>query len=226
MQKFLEKRDIIPHSLASFERPNPENFLQRVSRNTPFAEQYNILPDGKIHGEYWSKKDDTLGFVDERSIYKFGLLNGKYCSTKVNVFLGSEATRGFFKEDKPHGEFVFGTARSLYEDGKLLRHECEARCPYLCSRRETVVMQWEHQGEDLVVSQKTKQGKDWDTIVRYKSIYFDEKRWMLLPYGKIGVFSSPVPNILSKRVYAKSCIFEKGEGRSFEGPLVVPYFLY
>nr|WNL50354.1 hypothetical protein MarDSR_315 [Marseillevirus sp.] len=226
MQKFLEKRDIIPHSLASFERPNPENFLRKVFSDNPEL-KCSVLPNGKPHGEVWSKIVDELGVSEERTTYKLGLLHGSYHCVKSNIFFGTEATKGYFKEHKPHGEFVFGTIHAFYEDGKLLRHECEARCPYLCSRdKETSVMQWEHQGEDLIVSQKTKQEKDWDTVVRYKSIYFDEEKWMSLPYGKIGVFSSPVPDILSKRVYAKSCIFEKGEGRSFEEPLVVPYFLY
>ncbi|ALH06927.1 hypothetical protein PMV_229 [Port-miou virus] len=226
MQKFLKKPEVVPHTLVFGETPKAEDFLQKISSRVP-EHEYSVLPNGKPHGEFYSKQINEIGIAEERSTYKFGLLDGEYYSIKSNIFFGDEVSKGFFKDNKPHGEFFFGPSYALYEDGKLLRHECETRCPYLCSReKNTSIIQWEYQGDDLVVSQKTKKEKEWSVVVRYKSIYFEEEKWMCLPYGMIGVFSSPVPDILSKRVYAKSCVFEKGKGKNLQGPLVVPYFLY
>ncbi|AMQ10803.1 hypothetical protein [Brazilian marseillevirus] len=227
MQKFLKKREVVSFSLCFEEKPRPEDFT-RLKTVEAYGLRYYELPDGSKHGKLSLKTKSQLGVSEETAHFSFGLLHGEFHSTVKNDFVRTKETKGTFWNGKPHGEFSFDeSATAFYEHGRLLRHTCQGNCPYLCSGNTIgTETEWEWQEKDILVRQKPFGQKDWDVIVRYKSIYFDEPEWMSLPYGRIGTFSSPVPDVPSGRVYAKSCVFEKGKGKSIRRPLVIPYFLY
>ncbi|AHA46055.1 hypothetical protein ISTM_157 [Insectomime virus] len=228
MQKFLKKSEVIPFSLVSQETPDPQDFLS-LKTSSAYGYSYTALPDGTKHGMYHAKVEVYMGAFEERCDYSFGRLHGEFFYKQNYNFLPDKEIKGTFWEGKPHGEFFVGpNSTSFYEHGKLLRHTCLSKCPYLCSGNNSISSEkeWKWEGNDVVVFQKPFGEKDWDIVVRYTDVYFDEEKWTYLEYGKVGVFSNPIPDVQTKRVYAHSCIFEKGEGKNINKPVIIPYFLY
>lgn len=137
MQKFLEKREVIPFSLASGELPRAESFVsQKNSKNVEHGTTFiieSVLPDGSLHGP---RTAANIDFAREEE-HAFGKRHGKYILSERK---GSRNYEGEFCQDIPVGRFVVSSPKEIIcdvfydETGTIVRHNHFVRgmCPLKC----------------------------------------------------------------------------------------------
>ncbi|AMQ10802.1 hypothetical protein [Brazilian marseillevirus] len=205
MQRFLENREVVSHSLVSEEIPDPSYFLHCEDKKlySTLKKCYR-LPNKRKHGKCFR----SCHIYEENSEYKLGLLHGEY-SIKMAQNPPCYAS---FVEGKPL-KVVMGTSTLEFnEDGQIVRHVCKESCAFYCypSPRYNEI-KWEKTGNDVIISQRKVYSDAWENVVRYTNV---------LPYSKENDASSVTCNVIGlvRRVLrpkpilstAENCVVEKG----------------
>ncbi|AEA07112.1 hypothetical protein LAU_0261 [Lausannevirus] len=136
MQKFLEKKEAVPFSLASEELPNPKSFVEerntRTESSLTFVLEF-VLPNGQIHG---MRTTVNCNCIKEEE-FSFGKRHGKYVLLERR---GQRKYEGNFCQDVPVGRFIVSSPKEIIcdvfydERGTITRHNHFVRgeCPLKC----------------------------------------------------------------------------------------------